>query len=354
MTTAANNLFLSVWLNNSDDDAVGASNEQQSSTEGKGKKTSTKKPKKIAKKKRSADGRPRRPLSAYNIFFQVERKRIMEEQKELSITSTKNKRNPKRLGQHANVGFGNLARMVSERWRSVSPDAKRTLDDQARIEKEQYVREMEAWKMNKMSEKQGVDKTVSNQVDIARLVSNHQEDKMPSKDYALSAYSVPPDASPRIPIQMRERDTRAPFPTLPLFEASNQDASFYCAPCSRNQECEPTRRNSDFCDIPSTTMYPNNNNMIPSYSEYGQVGYPSNNHYARSNDYVEEFMGRIEGLVGGRYNNQRFDNMMLAERSLSSSCYDNEFNMDEIDDVMRGLRSNRNYFHGAMNDLSSD
>lgn len=104
-----------------------------------------------SKKSDVDDGRPRRPLTSYNIFFQIERKRIMQEQRASGVAPMENKRNPKRNGKHANVGFANLARIVAARWKSLGPDTKRWLEEQACLDKERYRREMEEWSANPRS-----------------------------------------------------------------------------------------------------------------------------------------------------------------------------------------------------------
>jgi hypothetical protein len=68
--------------------------------------------------KKEDDGRPRRPRSSYN-FFQMQREAIMKQQKQVSIVVHKSMRNKHRIGKHANVGFGNLARLVGENWRKI-------------------------------------------------------------------------------------------------------------------------------------------------------------------------------------------------------------------------------------------
>ncbi|KAL7467523.1 hypothetical protein ACHAXS_007767 [Conticribra weissflogii] len=111
-----------------------------------------KKHKKTGSKKNDVDdGRPRRPLTSYNIFFQIERNRIMQQQMASGFAPMENKRNPKRNGKHANVGFANLARIVAARWKSLRPATKRWLDEQAWSDKERYKREMEEWLANPRS-----------------------------------------------------------------------------------------------------------------------------------------------------------------------------------------------------------
>ena len=95
------------------------------------------------------------------------------------------------------------------------------------------------------------------------------------------------------------------------------------------------------------------NSMIPSYSQNRQVHYPSNNNnYTQSNEFVEEYMGGMDTLAYDMYNSRGY-NPMMAERATASSRYANYYDMhqtdysgmdhsmEEIDDIMRGLRSNR-------------
>eukprot|EP01082_Thalassiosira_pseudonana_P004250 g3943.t1 g3943 contig14:54670-55179(+) len=95
--------------------------------------------------KKEDDGRPRRPRSSYNFFFQMQREAIMKQQKQVPIVVHKSMRNKHRIGKHANVGFGNLARLVGENWRKVDPALKKDLECQARLDKERYEREIKAW-----------------------------------------------------------------------------------------------------------------------------------------------------------------------------------------------------------------
>ncbi|KAL3781062.1 hypothetical protein HJC23_012824 [Cyclotella cryptica] len=99
------------------------------------------------KSKTNHNGRPRRCLSAYNIFFGLERKRIMKEQARTEIAATMSNKSKRRAGKHANVGFANLARIVSQRWRNIDPATKLKLEDLARKDKERYELEMEEWRM---------------------------------------------------------------------------------------------------------------------------------------------------------------------------------------------------------------
>jgi hypothetical protein len=71
--------------------------------------------KKSTKKQRANDGRPRRALNLYNIFFSMERKKILQ--------------------QEAKPGFGGLAREVSDRWEKISPARKAELEELVRLDK---------------------------------------------------------------------------------------------------------------------------------------------------------------------------------------------------------------------------
>lgn len=73
--------------------------------------------------------RPHRPLSAYNFFFQNERRRMIES------SGTKEQK----------LGAGDLARTISSRWKLISGPEKAHYQRLAETEKQRYRQEMETW-----------------------------------------------------------------------------------------------------------------------------------------------------------------------------------------------------------------
>jgi len=71
--------------------------------------------------------KPKRPLSAYNLFFKDERKKILEsipakpeeddDKDELDEDGKKKKKPP-----HGKIGFENLAKIIGQRWQKLEPD----------------------------------------------------------------------------------------------------------------------------------------------------------------------------------------------------------------------------------------
>ena len=88
-------------------------------------------------------GKPRRPLSAYNLFFRNERKKILLEQ---GVTEEGGS-NGGREGR-PRVGFANLANIVSKRWKSIDPAYKEELEREAKLEKIKYKKNVTAWELN--------------------------------------------------------------------------------------------------------------------------------------------------------------------------------------------------------------
>jgi hypothetical protein len=82
--------------------------------------------------------KPKRPLSAYNFFFQAERHQIVQGSAEGDYDHRKRKR--------TGVSFEDLAKEISERWRNVEPDTLQYYENLARADKERYVRESELYK----------------------------------------------------------------------------------------------------------------------------------------------------------------------------------------------------------------
>ena len=99
-------------------------------------KAATDKPKNWKKPK----DMPRRPLSAYNLFFKTERLRIVA-----SISEGPNRRLG-RNGKTVGVGFAGLARDIASKWKALSGAEKMVFEEQAKIEKVRYRKEMSVWR----------------------------------------------------------------------------------------------------------------------------------------------------------------------------------------------------------------
>lgn len=85
--------------------------------------------------------KPRRALSAYNLFFKQEREALLAE---LPVRS---KGKPRR--SHGKIGFQDMARVIANRWKNVDPERLQLLQRQADADKARYKKEMKAYKKQK-------------------------------------------------------------------------------------------------------------------------------------------------------------------------------------------------------------
>lgn len=120
-------------------------------------------PKKVAKKSKTvksrrkwkkASDKPKRPLSAYNFFFHLEREKIVLESMSDSAPTApeavasvlkERGRRPHRKS-HGKIGFITLARTVAARWKALEPSKKAPFEEQAKKEKQRYHQEIQEWK----------------------------------------------------------------------------------------------------------------------------------------------------------------------------------------------------------------
>jgi hypothetical protein len=95
---------------------------------------------------------PKRPLSAYNIFFREERQEILGEEvaREFEITDQSKRKHRK---THGKVGFADMARMISLKWKDLSDDRKQPFIERAEKEKQKYLEEVEEWKKHRKEHK---------------------------------------------------------------------------------------------------------------------------------------------------------------------------------------------------------
>ena len=72
--------------------------------------------------------RPKRPLSAYNLFFKREREQMLQQ----GISLKK-------------LGFKELARTISRRWKTIDPQDKKALETHAGTLRRRYFEEIQQW-----------------------------------------------------------------------------------------------------------------------------------------------------------------------------------------------------------------
>eukprot|EP00977_Amphora_coffeiformis_P010146 scaffold2363_cov159-Amphora_coffeaeformis.AAC.8 len=94
-----------------------------------------------SKDKGADDLKPKRPLSAYNLFFKQERIVLLES---LPVRA---EGKPRR--SHGKLGFVDMARIISHRWKNIDERTKAYFDHLAHLERDRYDREMSTYHKQK-------------------------------------------------------------------------------------------------------------------------------------------------------------------------------------------------------------
>lgn len=135
-------------------------------------------------KKKDSD-MPKRPLSAYNIFFQDERQRILEDmnvsqhlllQQGGLNAAVDQKQQPK-----PQVRFAELSRHIAAKWNDLGDDAKGLYQALAEKEQNRYAREMIYWNAQRGLQKSGEEKQAADSPGSSASTSAaRREDETPS------------------------------------------------------------------------------------------------------------------------------------------------------------------------------
>jgi hypothetical protein len=95
---------------------------------------------------------PKRPLSAYNLFFADERKRLIEDKdargnvtQGMSLDTALRSPQSSPSSSGKKLGFAGLARTVAAKWKTLNPETKLRYEQQADIEKARYKAQMKEY-----------------------------------------------------------------------------------------------------------------------------------------------------------------------------------------------------------------
>lgn len=154
-----------------------------------------------SKKKRSwkkPKDKPMRPLSAYNMFFQNQRERIVagktgdptpEEIKQSVMKMLTSKtRGPKRRQDrviHGQISFGDLARTIAAKWKAIDPELKAIYNHYAAQEKVRYRKEVVIWKEKKEREHDAA--RAAKQRNLLNSSSSYNNDSMMSLSSSVTS-----------------------------------------------------------------------------------------------------------------------------------------------------------------------
>lgn len=84
----------------------------------------------ISRRKKKPKGMPKRPLSAYNLYFQAERTKIISNQQE---------------GNGPRIGFEGLGKIIGKQWRDLSSADKKDYEKLAEKDSKRYRKEMDTY-----------------------------------------------------------------------------------------------------------------------------------------------------------------------------------------------------------------
>jgi len=101
---------------------------------------------------------PKRPLSAYNLFFKSEREQLIRsaslDTKPAATKTGKHKAESSstKLSQTAGIGFANLAKTIAAKWKTLSESEKAPFEERAAIDKQRYDEAVAEWRLKKKKE----------------------------------------------------------------------------------------------------------------------------------------------------------------------------------------------------------
>jgi len=131
---------------------------------------------------------PRRPLSAYNIFFKEERAKILgsataegdpatAHENGGNEGSSKDPEDRKTRAPHGKIGFENLAKTIGRRWKSLNPSHLERFKVLAHEDMERYRREMEEYRISQGEKKKQNDLIIAEEKECQKASASTKGEK---------------------------------------------------------------------------------------------------------------------------------------------------------------------------------
>ena len=277
--------------------------------------TATKNKKKGAATIRDPDAKPKRPLSAYNLFFQYERDMLLrskpskEGQSHESMHMTihndpserRNRSKTVRPPPHGKIGFAELAKIIGAKWKSLDDPARKHFQDLAAVEKKRYVKECKEWKerMDRKKQLEGetaVPTTSTDSMAKATATKPKKAQKQTIKtdttstDIEIAAVRMLGEHSIKLP---SEDDVLPPIPEVPTQSSNGPGEAHHSSVVQQseiydmlNRACEIAEEGIYASSVQPTSHMGQQSGCGISYAigtpasvAYGTNTYGSNNHH---------------------------------------------------------------------------
>ena len=153
-----------------------------------GKATPKKKRKSPANPWKKPKDMPKRPLSAYNLFFRDERASILAEREKIKAeveAQEKADAGGRKTKAKKGMGFANLAKTISSKWNTLSQETKAPYEEQAAKEKARYDVLVAKWR-----DEQKVKAEKAKSQKIAEAAAAQRSPSTPSGSSSLESFSV--------------------------------------------------------------------------------------------------------------------------------------------------------------------
>lgn len=148
------------------------------------------------KKKVKAKDKPKRPLSAYNLFFQEERKSMLSQipnkisSKDLIVASEDQQSSPdsnidsvrkrKRIVKHGKLGFEEMAKIIGSKWKDIEPERLSRYQEEANKDRERYKKEVETYNIKQQKKESPVQDQRRDNEGSKTLSTQSESNKEPS------------------------------------------------------------------------------------------------------------------------------------------------------------------------------